>query len=92
MSTEILEQSPLFHRWILEALFHGEGDAEAWKELMDEITGTRKALRVALLGRWRSLPAEIEARLATASLGTLYDLLFHLTTDTMEQVRARLGL
>jgi hypothetical protein len=76
MSTEILEQSPLYRMWIAEA----------------EVQGLRQAARTALVGRWQSLPAEIEIALTSASPAALNDILAHLTTDTLEQVRGRLGL
>ena len=76
MSTEILDQSPLYRRWI------AEGEAK----------GVRGAVRTALLGRWGELPADVEAAVETASLDTLDDVLAHVATDTLEQMRARLGL
>lgn len=100
MSTEILEQSPLYREWIAEALQRGEalgraageaaGRAEGRAE--GETDGLRQATHTALLGRWQSLPAEIETALTGASSATLNDILAHLTTDTLEQVRGRLGL
>jgi hypothetical protein len=76
VSTEILEQSPLYRMWIAEA----------------QVATMRQATRTALLGRWQTLPAEVEAALATVSVEALNEVLAHLTTDTMEQLRVRLGL
>ena len=96
MSTEILEQSPLYRQWIAEAMERGRAAGEAEGRIAGQAEGraegVRQAARTALQGRWGELPAELEAALTTASLATLNEVLAHIATDTLEQLRARLGL
>jgi hypothetical protein len=76
MSTEILEQSPLYRHWLAEG----------------EARGVREAALAVVRGRWTELPAEVEAAIESASIDKLLDVLAHVTTDTQEQMRARFGL
>ena len=92
VSTEILEQSPLYRRWIAEAMARGRAEGEAEGEAKGRAAGVRGAVRTALLGRWGELPADVEAAVETASLDTLNNVLAHVATDSLEQMRARLGL
>jgi hypothetical protein len=80
MLTEILDQSPLYRRWI------AEGKAEG------EAAGMRQAALAALRSRWGELPADVEAAAGAATKETLLDMVAHVATDTQEQMRARLGL
>jgi hypothetical protein len=48
--------------------------------------------QVALEGRFGTLSADLLAALETASPETLEDIVAHISTDTLEQARARLGL
>jgi hypothetical protein len=84
MSTEILDQSPLYHRLIDQAEARGEAEGAA--------KAMRHAARTALQGRWGELSADVISALETASLDTLDDVLAHVAADTQEQMRARLGL
>jgi hypothetical protein len=54
--------------------------------------GERRMARVALEGRFGPLGADVVAALETADPDTLRTLVAHVTTDTLEQMRARLGL
>ncbi|MGH2487540.1 MAG: hypothetical protein ACRDHE_16180 [Ktedonobacterales bacterium] len=55
--------------------------------------GMRDLARVALQGRYGSpLDIAIVAALATADEATLNDILFHLTTDVLIDLRRRLGI
>src|SRR5579859_6539165 len=69
---------------------------EIWKEssfaeAVTEITARRMA-RLALEGRFGSLSDDVLAALKTADESTLEAIVSHSSTDTLEQVRARLGL
>lgn len=67
-------------------IFHDElvakGKAESERELA----------RVALEGRFGVLSEDVLAALATAGQETCRAIVAHLTTDTLEESRARLGL
>lgn len=80
MSTELLDQSPIFRRWRAE--FTAEGEAK----------GLREAAQAALRGRWGELPPEVAGAVEAASAETLLDVVAHVAADTQEQLRARLGL
>jgi len=47
---------------------------------------------VALEGRFGSLSEDVRTAVATTDETTLRELMAHLTTESLEQVRARLGL
>lgn len=88
MSTEILDQSPLFRSMIREATEKGLAEGEA----KGEAKGLREAARAVLEGRFGTLDADTLAALSAADDATLKALLPHLGTDTLAQVRERLGL
>ena len=52
----------------------------------------RELVRMAVEGRHGTLEADEQAALAAADAATLRAIVAHLTTDSREQVRARLGL
>ncbi|MGH2390219.1 MAG: hypothetical protein ACRDIE_18625 [Chloroflexota bacterium] len=52
----------------------------------------QEATRIAIQGRYGELAEELDAALHRADKATLSDILGHLTTDTPEQLRARLGM
>ena len=54
--------------------------------------GERRMARVALQGRFGALPEDVLAALQRAHEATLQELVAHITTETLEQVRERLGL
>lgn len=80
MSTELLDQSPIFRRWRAE--FTAAGKAE----------GLLEAAQAALRGRWGELSPEVAGAVEAASAETLLDVVAHVSADTQEQMRARLGL
>ncbi len=88
MSTELLDQSPIFRRWRAE--FTAEGKAEGLRE--GEAKGLREAAQAALHGRWGELSPEVAGAVEAAGAETLLDVVAHVATDTQEQMRARLGL
>lgn len=63
-------------------IFHDECRAE----------GGRRMAQVALEGRFGPLGEDVLAALGQASEATLPEVVAHITTDPVEQVRARLGL
>jgi 3-methyladenine DNA glycosylase/8-oxoguanine DNA glycosylase len=78
MSTEILDESPLFRSMMREATSKGKAE------------GMREAAQAALEGRFGALDTEVLAALNAADAAALKGLMAHLATDTIEQVRARL--
>ncbi len=51
----------------------------------------REAALLALRGRFGALPEDIERAVASASVEALFDVLAHVATDSLDQVRARLA-
>jgi hypothetical protein len=88
LSTEILEQSPLYQEWIRDAKEQGrqEGRQEGVAE------GLRQAALTMLRGRFGELSPEVVAALSAADQGALDALLPQLGTITMDELQARLGL
>lgn len=76
MSTDLFRESPLF------------------RELMSEerLQNSHELAQVALEGRFQTLSADILQALGTADEATLKAIVAHVSSDTMEQMRARLGL
>jgi hypothetical protein len=58
--------------------------------LIDE--GMRKSVRLAMQGGFGPLDEDVLAAIQRADKATLENVLIHIATDTLEQVRARLGL
>lgn len=56
-----------------------------------KVETAREAALLALRGRFGALPKDIERAVASAPVETLFDVLAHVATDPLEQVRARLG-
>ena len=84
----LLEQLPSMQ----EAREEGreEGKAEGLNE--GELLGMREVALRTLANRFTSVPAEIEAALQVVDKERLLDVATHAGTDTLEQVRVRLGL
>ncbi|MBF6589930.1 MAG: hypothetical protein IVW57_05285 [Ktedonobacterales bacterium] len=87
MSTELLDESPLYRAWVAEGRAGGraEGKAEG------KVEGLREGTRAALEGRFGALDDALAALLAAADEATLKAVLAHIATETMEQVRERLA-
>jgi predicted transposase YdaD len=84
MSTEILQEFPLFRMLMEEAEAKGmaEGKAE----------GERHLIRRMLERRFDTISPDVLAAINTAQPDTLPDLAIHAGTDTLEQFRVYLGL
>jgi hypothetical protein len=54
--------------------------------------GQRQMARLVLEGRFGSLTADLLAALNTADTSILKELVAHVSTDSLEQVRQRLGI
>jgi hypothetical protein len=54
--------------------------------------GERRMAHIALQGRFGPLPQDILAALQTADEATLQEIVAHITTETLEQIKTRLGL
>lgn len=80
MSTEIIEKSAFYQ----EALTKGKAEGKA--------EGIHDAALVTLRGRFGELAPDLLAALSQASGDTLLGVLAHASTETLDQVRARLGL
>ena len=84
----MLEEIP----WLREAREEGREEGKAEGLSQGELLGMREVALRALAARFAPLPAEIEAALQTADKAHLLDVATHAGTDTLEEVRARLGL
>jgi predicted transposase YdaD len=95
MSTEFLEESPLYRAWRAEAREQGleQGKELGLEEGLEQgkLDGLRLAVRAALEGRFGTLPESLLALIAAANEATLTAVLTHIATDTLEQVQARLS-
>lgn len=96
MSTEILDESPLYHYLVQkareQAMAEGkaEGMAEGKAEGMAE--GMAQGVLALLRVRFGDPAADVVEAVSTASRETLLAILHNATTDTLAQVRERLGL
>ncbi len=84
MSTDLFRDSPLIQSILKEA---AEEAAEKAR-----IQTTRELAQAALEGRFQTLSEDILQALGTADEATLKAIVAHVSSDTLEQVRARLGL
>lgn len=86
--------------WYQEILARGEKLGEKRGEQIGEKRGEQigerrmahKMAQRALEGRFGTLSAELLAALANADEATLEAIVLHITTDSIEQMRERLGL
>ncbi len=92
MSIDLVKTSPLYQEWTDEALQEGLriGREEGREE------GQREALRQSILSilrqRFAAIPPEVDVALAQADLATVQAVLDHAVSDSLEQIRERLGL
>lgn len=86
LSADVVQQLLRRNR-MLDELIAESPLAELWKE-----QAKRELARDALEGRFGSLPEDIVAAVQEADEATVRALVRHISTDTMEQVRERLGL
>ncbi len=84
----MLEEIP----WLREAREEGREEGKAEGLSQGELLGMREVALRTLANRFDTVPAEIEAALQTADKEHLFDVATHAGTDTLEEVRARLGL
>lgn len=80
MSTEIIEKSAFYQ----EALTKGLEQSKA--------EGLHDAALVTLRGRFGDLAPDVLAALSQANGDTILDVLAHAGTETLDQLRMRLGL
>ncbi len=89
-----LKEIPMLDELLRESSFYDvvyeEGFVEG--EARGETRGVLDGLRVVLESRFGALPEDVSAALAALEQPALMELLQHVATDTLEQVRARLGL
>ena len=84
MSTEIMEEFPLFR--------HMMAEAEAKGRHIGELEGMREAVRIGLESRFGQLSEDVQQALEQADETALRELLAHFAFDSLEQLRERLGL
>ncbi len=84
MSTDILDQSPLYREWI--------ETAEARGEEKGNMEGMRDAVRLMLASRFGPLASDLAAAIDSADNATLSVVITHLATDPITEIRVRLGL
>lgn len=91
MSSNTLELSPLYLKWREEARELGleEGREIGHEAGVDD--GLRNAATLLLRGRFGSVPPEMEQAIASASRGHLDNFMLHATTETLDELRARLS-
>jgi hypothetical protein len=96
MSIDLFKDSPLYQSLMKEAV--EEAVKEAVKEAVEEtatetrIQTSRELAQAALEGRFHTLSADILQALSAADEATLKAIITHVSSDTLEQVRSRLGL
>lgn len=90
MSTELLDQSPLYREWVDKAKAEGMAEGEAKGISEGEAKALRESVQTVLLGRFQTLDVDLLAALEVATPDALRDTLRHITTDSLDQARARL--
>jgi hypothetical protein len=80
MSTEIIEKSAFYQEALVKGVEQGK------------VEGIRDAAFVTLRGRFGELPPDLLSAISEASSDVVLDVLAHAGTETLEQVRSRLGL
>jgi len=91
MSTDLFKESPLYQSLVKEA--KEEAAAEAAEAAQKaRIQNSRELAQSALEGRFHTLSADILQALGTADEATLRAIVAHVSSDTLDQVRSRLGL
>ena len=84
MNTSIVEESPLYQEWVQQAKAIGVAEGK--------VEGMRTLVRRALEGRFGTLEADLLAAITTASPEALDAVVTHIATDSLSEIRARLGL
>lgn len=74
------------------ALERGREEGREEGEAQGEAKGLRTSLRLVIEGRFGTLPDDLTQSLDALEPDALAELLRHAVTDTLEQIRARLGL
>ena len=90
MSTEILQEFPLFRSMMADAEAKGLAAGEAKGLAAGEAKGMREAITRALEGRFGPLSQEMTEAINSAALDVLNEFALHTGTDTLAQLRARL--
>lgn len=88
MSTEILDQSPLYREWVETA----EAKGEAKGKVEGESYGMRSTIRLVLEGRFGALDTDLLQAIEQATTEQIAAIALHVTADSVTQVRERIGL
>ena len=96
MSTEILDESPLYHYLVQkareQAMAEGIEQGMAQGKTQGEEHTLRDAVLMVLRGRFGDPAADIAEAISVADRETLRAILLNTARDTLAQVRERLGL
>jgi hypothetical protein len=92
MSTEILDESPLYHYLVQKAREQAMAEGVTQGVTQGEERGLREGVLAVLRGRFGDPATDVAEAISTASRETLLAILLNATTDTLAQVRERLGL
>jgi predicted transposase YdaD len=87
MSTELLDESPLYQAW------QREWREVGWNEGREQgrEAALREAARTTLAGRFGALDESLMTAINAAPETALLDLLAHVATESLDQLRGRLG-
>lgn len=85
-----LKEMPMLDELLRESSFYDVVYEEDFVE--GEARGALEGLQVVLESRFGALPEDMSAALAALDQPALLELLHHAATDTLEQVRVRIGL
>jgi predicted transposase YdaD len=92
MIEDLFRESGLAEVLIEEGKQEGRQEGRQEGEEKGKQEGARLMAQVALEGQFGPLGEELAAAVQRADVPTLQDMVAHLPTESLEQVRARLGL
>ncbi|HUY75373.1 MAG TPA: hypothetical protein VMV29_01285 [Ktedonobacterales bacterium] len=96
VSYDLLESSPLYQQWKEEWIEKNRGQWEQKAyvegEARGEARGLRRAVTLALRGRFGEPDADLAQAIATADEAMLDDVILHSGSDSLEEIRVRFGL
>jgi len=92
MSTELLDESPLYREWIERATAEGLAKGLAEGQAKGKAEGERAVIQRILESRFGTVDPQVAEMVNQADFALLDDLIPHIAIDTLEQIRQRLGL
>jgi len=91
VSYELIRESSVYRDLSAADIARGKAEGIEQGKAEGQSETAREAALLALRGRFGTLPEEIERAVASAPVEALFEVLAHVATDSLEQVRARLG-